>query len=159
MLRDRHRRPNRDVERDRAARRSERSPSTVRPVAEGRFEVGDIGVLPDTNPIITSVHRRRSGREGRAEGGRHRPGRERRADGDADAAHRRRFRSNGGKTIELTVRRDGERAVPVDGDAGAARRARHGSASYLSEPTKSFTPGPFEAIQLSVEHNIESSAD
>ena len=27
----------------------------------------------------------------------------------------------------------------------------------LSEPYKSFTPGPFEAIKLSVEHNIESS--
>ena len=28
---------------------------------------------------------------------------------------------------------------------------------YISEPTKSFTPGPLEAVKLSVEHNIESS--
>ena len=26
---------------------------------------------------------------------------------------------------------------------------------YVSEPTRSFTPGPLEAIQLSVERNIE----
>ena len=29
--------------------------STVRPVAEGRYEIGNIGVLPDINPVIDSV--------------------------------------------------------------------------------------------------------
>ena len=28
---------------------------TVRPVAEGRYEIGNIGVLPNSNPVIDSV--------------------------------------------------------------------------------------------------------
>ena len=28
---------------------------TVKPTAEGRFEIGDIGVLPDVSPIVTRV--------------------------------------------------------------------------------------------------------
>ena len=62
---------------------------------------------------------------------------------------------NGGREIEMTIRRNGEempiRVTPEQrGD-----RAMIGV--ELTEPTKSFQPGPLEAIQLSVERNIEFS--
>jgi regulator of sigma E protease len=59
------------------------------------------------------------------------------------------------KRIEVTVRRgEGEQvltATPMQRGAGGWLGVE------LSEPYKSFTPGPFEAVKLSVSHNIESS--
>jgi regulator of sigma E protease len=62
---------------------------------------------------------------------------------------------NAGREIEMTVRRGGEttqiRATPEKrGDRGML-------GFYISEPTKSFTPTPLEAVRLSVERNIEFS--
>ena len=128
---------------------------TMRPVPETRFEVGNIGVLPDINPIVASViagePAERAGLMG----------------GDVvlavngermvtrtqliDAISR-----NGGREIELTIERKGQqlqiRATPDQrGDRGML-------GLYVTEPTRTFQPGPIEAIQLSVERNIEFSA-
>ena len=43
-------------QRDACSGMARRSPTTVRPVAEGRYEISDIGVLPDVNPVITQCH-------------------------------------------------------------------------------------------------------
>jgi regulator of sigma E protease len=62
---------------------------------------------------------------------------------------------NGGRSIELTIRR-GEQDLTVS--ATPEQRGDRGMLGvYVSEPTKSFTPGPLEAIQLSIERNIEFS--
>jgi Predicted membrane-associated Zn-dependent proteases 1 len=62
---------------------------------------------------------------------------------------------SGGKAIQITVRRDGQEETLT------ATPEQRGSRGWLGvelqEPTKSFKPGPFEAVKLSVEHNIESS--
>ena len=125
---------------------------TLRPVAETRFEIGNIGVLPDINPIVASVIAGKPAERAGLEAG------------DAVLAvngermvTRTQFieaiSRNGGREIELTVRRDGQelriKATPEqEGDRGML-------GLFVSEPTRPFTPGPLEAIQLSVERNIE----
>ena len=130
---------------------------TVRTVSETRYEVGNIGVLPDINPIVTSVI---GGSVAEKVG--------LKAGDVILAANGERMvtRSqlievisrSAGREVELTIRRgegeDGDlriRATPQqEGDRGML-------GFYLGEPTKSFTPTPLEAIQLSVERNIEFS--
>ena len=126
----------------------------VRPVAETRFEIGNIGVLPDINPIVASViagePAERAGLKAKdvvlAVNGERMVTRTQLIDA---------ISRNGDREIELTIRRDGQeqriKATPEQrGDRGML-------GVYVSEPTRSFTPGPFEAIQLSVKRNIEFS--
>ena len=127
---------------------------TVRPVPETRYEVGSIGVLPDINPIVASVI---AGEPAERAG---------LMAGDVVLAvngERMVTRAqlieaisrNGGREIELTIQRGGQeqqvRATPEQrGDRGML-------GVYVTEPTRSFTPGPLEAIQLSIARNIEFS--
>jgi regulator of sigma E protease len=124
----------------------------VRTVSETRFEIGNIGVLPDINPIVASViggtPAERAGLKA----------------GDVVLAvngermvTRTQFieaiSRNPEREIEMTVER-GEQELRVkatpyrEGDRGLL-------GLYVAEPTRSFTPGPLEAIKLSVERNIE----
>ncbi|MGQ0733690.1 MAG: RIP metalloprotease RseP [Acidobacteriota bacterium] len=127
---------------------------TVRPDARGRYEVGEIGVLPDVYPLVSSVV----------------------ADGPADRAGlktgdvilaiagRRVIFSRDvvdlisgrpEQAVEMQVRREGQplalSVTPrLDGQVG-----RIGIG--IANQTKTFTPGPLEAVGLSVERNIEFS--
>jgi regulator of sigma E protease len=127
----------------------------VQPVAEGRHEVGDIGVLPDVGPRVASLFpgdpAERAGVQA----------------GDvvlsvngervvftqqlSDALRRR-----AGQPIELLVRREG-RELRFD----MTPEARDGYPTWIGismrEATRPFQPGPLEAIKLSVEQNIEMS--
>lgn len=135
-------------------RDGQRTTVEVRPTAEGRYEVGDIGVLPDMTPLVTVVN------EGElAEQAGLRVGDEIVAiDGEpmvnATMAVEK-ISKSAGREIEMTIRRNGEqltlRATPEDGGSGG----RLGFTMTIR--TRSFTPGPLEALQLSVERNIESS--
>ena len=125
---------------------------SLRTVSETRFEIGNIGVLPDINPIVASVipgePAERAGLMA----------------GDAVIAvngermvTRTQFieaiSRNGGKEIDLTIDR-GEQQLHIT--ATPEQRGDRGMLGlYVTEPTRSFTPGPLEAIQLSVERNIE----
>ncbi len=147
------RRPNRDISVT-VLRDSQNVTMNVRPVAEGKYEVSDIGVMPDANPIITRVLA-----GDRAEKAGLKAGDIILAVNGERMATRMQLidviSHSGGKTIQVTVRRDGsDQAVTATPEQ---RGARGWLGVELSEPTKSFTPGPFEAIRLSVEHNIESS--
>ena len=144
-------RPDRDVALT-LLRDGQRRSVSVRTVSETRFEIGNIGVLPDINPIVASViagePAERAGLKA----------------GDVVVAvngermvTRTQFieaiSRNGGKEIDLTIERDKQQlhimATPEQrGDRGML-------GLYVSEPTRSFTPGPLEALQLSVERNIE----
>ena len=133
----------------------------VRPVPESRYEVGNIGVLPDINPVVASVIAgsvaEKAGMKARdvvlA------------IDGQrmvtpsqlVDAIQR-----SEGREIELTIRRPAPGAE--EGGEELRLRAtpnREGDrwllGFYPGEPTRSFTPGPIEAVRLSIERNIEFS--
>jgi regulator of sigma E protease len=147
------RRPNRDVGLT-LLRDGMTVSTTVRPVAEGRYESGDIGVLPLSNPIIDSVI---PGDIAEAAGFK---------GGDVVLAingepvvtseHFRQIIGQlGERPILFTVRRGSEQvdlsATPKDRGDGAK------VGLYISDPTKSFKPGPLEALRMSVEQNIKSS--
>ena len=127
---------------------------SLRPDSQTRFELGSIGVLPDINPIVASVI---AGEPAAAAGIK---------DGDVvlavngermatreqliDAISR-----SAGREIELTIQRGTEqlqiRATPVQrGDRGML-------GVYVTEPTRRFDPSALEAIQLSIQRNIEFS--
>ena len=147
------RRPNRDMSVT-VLRDGQNVTMNVRPVAEGKYEVSDIGVLPDANPVITRVL---SG--DRAEKAGLKAGDIILAVNGERMATRMQLidviSHSGNKTIQVTVRRDGGDQIVTA--TPEQRGARGWLGVELSEPTKSFTPGPFEAIRLSVAHNIESS--
>jgi regulator of sigma E protease len=128
---------------------------TVRTVAETRYEVGNIGVLPDINPIVASVISGQAADKAGLKAG------------DIVLAvngermvTRTQFieavSRNGGREIELTIKRGEDEDVRIR--ATPEQQGERGMLGiYVSEPTKSFTPGPLEAVQLSVERNIEFS--
>jgi regulator of sigma E protease len=128
--------------------------TTVRPVGEGRYEIGNIGVLPDINPVVDSVI---AGDIAEAAGFK--------ADDVVVAINGERvvtagqFRQIVGRIgeqeIRFTVQRGAEkvelRATPKDRGDGAK------VGLYISDPKKSFKPGPLEALRMSVEQNVKSS--
>jgi len=146
--------PNRDVELA-IARGGQTIIVSVRPEAEGRLEVGTLGVLPDAHPIVASVI---AGGPGDRAG--------LKAQDEVLAFNGEpivfssqfieKISENGGRNVELTVKRGNEtlriRATPEKRGSGAMLDIR------LTERRKSFTPGPLEAVKLSVEENIKSSA-
>jgi regulator of sigma E protease len=127
---------------------------TMRPVAETRFEIGNIGVLPDINPIVASVIAGQAAERAGLKAG----------DvvlainGERMVTRTQLIEAisrNGGREINMTIQRGGQQlqvaATPEQqGDRGML-------GVYVTEPTRSFTPGPLEAIKLSVERNIEFS--
>ncbi|MGE0592918.1 MAG: RIP metalloprotease RseP [Vicinamibacterales bacterium] len=127
---------------------------TVQTEAQSRFEVGYIGVLPDVNPSVRSVVP-----DDPADRAGVRPG-------DVVVAvdgKRVVFASQlseaisaaPGREIELLLLRDGEELrLPV---TPAPRGDRGMVGITISEATKSFTPGPLEAVQLSIQENIKYS--
>ena len=146
-------RPDRDVPLT-ILRNGQTQSLTVRPTAEGRYEVGNIGVLPDINPIVQSVFA-----GDRAE----QAGVMAKDVVLAVNGERMVLRSqfieaigrNAEKEITLTVKRgDQTLTIPVTPE-------KRGEGAWLgvalTEPTKSFTPTAFEAVRLSVQRNIESS--
>jgi len=126
----------------------------VKPTAEGRFEVGDIGVLPDVSPIAKEVQ----------------PGDP--ADkagvkpGDVVVAVngervifpedlKKAIASRGGMPIDLDIRRNGTpQRITLTPDT---RSTGGWIGITIAEATRSFKPGPLEAVRLSVVQNAESS--
>jgi regulator of sigma E protease len=144
---------NRDLELS-VARGGQTITMSVRPEAEGRFEIGTLGVLPDTHPIVASVI---PGGPGEKAGLQEkdeilefngRPIVFTRQLIEAISTH-------GGQSVELTIKRGAEtlrvHATPEKRGSGAMLDIR------LTERLRSFTPGPLEAVKLSIDENIESS--
>jgi regulator of sigma E protease len=146
-------RPDRDVALTMVREGQTRS-VTVRTVSETRFEIGNIGVLPDINPIVASVI---AGTPAERAG--LMAGDVVRAVNGERMVTRTQFievvSRNPEREIEMTIER-GEQELRItatpykEGDRGML-------GLYVAEPTRSFTPGPLEAIQLSVQRNIEFS--
>jgi regulator of sigma E protease len=127
---------------------------TVRPVAEGRFQIGEIGVMPDVYPGVRSLI---PGEPAEAAG--LKPGDTVLAiDGERVyfSGHvSERVQKSEGKPLELRIRRDGaEQTITV------TPQQRDGGwriGFYYDPQTKSFQVSPLEAVSLSVQRNIEYS--
>ena len=128
--------------------------ATVRPVRQGQYEIGNIGVLPDINPVVDSVIGGDVAEQAGFEAG------------DVVLAingerivtatqFRQATARHGERELRFTIRRgDGQlelTATPKDRGDGA----RLGL--YIGDATKSFKPGPLEAVRLSVDRNVEMS--
>jgi regulator of sigma E protease len=147
------RRPNRDINVT-VLRAGQPVAMSVTPVAEGKYGISDIGVLPDANPVITRVLAGDRAEQAGLKSGDIIVA----VNGERMATRMQLIdviSRSGNKAIQVTVRRgEGEQTIAATPEQ---RGARGWLGVELSEPTKSFTPGPFEAVKLSVEHNIESS--
>ena len=146
-------RPDRDVSLT-LLRDGETRAVTVRPVPETRYEIGNIGVLPDINPVVQSVIAGDVADKAGMKGGDVVLA----VNGDRMVTRTHLIEAisrNGGRQIELTVRRDSQEVTIT---ATPEQRGDRGMLGvYVGEQTKSFTPGPLEAVQLSIERNIEFS--
>jgi regulator of sigma E protease len=126
----------------------------VKPTAEGRFEIGDIGVLPDVSPIAKEVQ---AGDPADKAGVK---------PGDVVVAVngervifpedlKKAIASRGGMPIDLDIRRNGTpQRITLTPDT---RSTGGWIGITIVEATRSFKPGPLEAVRLSVVQNAESS--
>jgi regulator of sigma E protease len=128
--------------------------ATVQPQPQGRYEIGDIGVLPDAKPYVQSVVPNdpadkagvKVGDQALAVNGEPVVNRVQFADAIA---------KNGGKEIDILMLRAGaETHIKVTPEQ-RGERAMIGIS--ISEASKTFQPTAWEAVKLSVERNIEGS--
>jgi regulator of sigma E protease len=146
-------RPNRDVNLT-LLRNGDAVSANVRPVGEGKYEIGNIGVLPDVNPVVDSVI---GGDIAEASG--FKAGDVVLAINGERVVTAGQFRQIVGRIGEretrFTVQRGNEQvdlsATPKDRGDGAK------IGLYISDPKKSFKPGPLEAVRMSIAQNVKSS--
>ena len=135
-----------------------RTATPVVPPEQSRYEVGEIGVLPDVHPFVPRVNPGEPADRAGVKAGdvilavNHEPITFRPDLIKAIAAHP-------DETITLTVLRDGKRlnipvAVAHGGCAGVAGNIGCIGIA-ISESTKSIKPGVLEAIRMSVRKNVE----
>jgi regulator of sigma E protease len=144
-------RPNRDVTVS-FLRDGTTQTTMLRPAAQGKYEVGDIGVMPDATPIIASLVKGDV-----AEKAGLKPGDIVLAVNGERMVQRSQLTDaisrNANKPTDLTIKRNGQE---VHITVTPQKRGDRGMIGILiSEPTKSFKPTPLEAIKLSVQRNIE----
>jgi regulator of sigma E protease len=127
---------------------------TLRTIAQGRYEIGDIGVMPNLNPTIVAVEEGGPGDRAGLEAG----DIVTQVDGIHVATQARlveMISKSADREIVLTVKR-GEQELDI-----LATPEKVGARGMLQvsliEPTIELNPTPLEAIQLSIERNIESS--
>jgi regulator of sigma E protease len=128
---------------------------TVHPVSQGRFDIGDVGVLPNVSPEVRSLFPGDPAERAGVKAG-----------DQVIAVNGERvvfvrqlseaLRRSAGRMVDLTVRRNGQEMhfemVPEQ---------REGYPAWIgitmNEATKTFNPTALEAIKLSVQRNIEFS--
>jgi regulator of sigma E protease len=127
---------------------------SIRPEAQGRFEIGDIGVLPDVYPRVSSVVQ-----GGPADRGGLKPGdvllavNSQRVVFSRDVVEL--ISASPEKPIEIRVRRGEDEQTLTMTPEREGQNGRIGVA--ISNETRTFLPGPLEAVQLSVSRNVEYS--
>ena len=126
--------------------------ATLRPDAQGKYEIGDIGVLPDATPIVASLVKGDVAEKAGLKAGDVVVA----VNGERMVQRTQLIEAisrNANKPTDLTIRRNGQEMHIV---VTPQRRGDRGMIGILiSEPTKSFKPSPMEAVKLSVQRNIE----
>ncbi|MEQ1898105.1 MAG: RIP metalloprotease RseP [Vicinamibacterales bacterium] len=127
---------------------------TLQTTAETKYQIGSIGVLPDINPIIRSAIPGDPADKAGLKAGDAVVA----VDGERVVLSSdlvREVSKRGGKTIAITIRRDGqELQIPV---TPVFRDNRGMIGVTTSEATRSFQPGPLQAISLSAQRTVEGS--
>jgi len=144
-------RPNREIELSYLRDGNTRS-ATLRTSAEGKIEVGEIGVLPDATPIVASLVKGDV-----AEKAGLKPGDLLLAvNGELmtqPSQLTEAISKNAGKPTDVLIKRNGEQ---MHINLTPEKRGDRGMIGiYFGQQTKSFKPGPLEAVKLSVTRNIE----
>jgi len=149
-------RPNRQtsltIQRD--GREMERVVTPIVPPGQSRFEIGDIGVLPDVHPHLQSVSPGEPGERAGLKAGDVILA----VDGRPVTFHtqlREAIAKHPEQPMAIAIRRDGaELSVTVT----PARRGEVGWLGVLPvDETKSLKPGPVEALVLSARRNVENA--
>jgi regulator of sigma E protease len=143
--------PNRDISLT-YVRDGETRTADLRTLSEGRFAVGDIGVLPDSTPVVASLVKGDVAEKAGLMAGDLLIA----VDGvlmtqpsDLTAAISR----NAGKQTDILVRRKGQE---IHINVTPQKRGDRGMIGiFFGQQTKTFKPGPLEAFKLSLERNIE----
>jgi regulator of sigma E protease len=149
-------RPNRQtsltIQRD--GREMERVVTPVVPPGQSRFQIGDIGVLPNVHPHLQSVSPGEPGERAGLKGGDVILA----VDGEPitfSTQLREAIAKRPEQPITLAILRDGAPQNVV------ATPVRHGAIGqlgvFLADETKSLKPGPVGAVVLSVRRNVESA--
>ena len=143
--------PNRDIDLS-FLRDGNTLSTTLRSSAEGKYEVGDIGVFPNATPIVASLIKGDV-----AEKAGLKPGDLLLAvDGQPmtqPSQLTEAISKNAGKQTDILIKRSGQE---MHINVTPERRGDRGMIGiYFGQQTKSFKPGPLEAIQLSIQRNIE----
>jgi regulator of sigma E protease len=132
---------------------------TVKPVATARSsDIGEIGVLPDEMPLVRStIKGDPADRAGVKAGDVVIAINGERTVSPAQVSDA--ISRNAGHEIDLTLRRNGQQLhIAVTPELRGDRGNQRGMIGVsLGEATKSFKPGPFEAIKLSVDRNVDNS--
>ncbi|MEQ1758317.1 MAG: RIP metalloprotease RseP [Vicinamibacterales bacterium] len=127
---------------------------TIHPTSEGRFEIGDAGVLPDSTPIIQSVVPNQPADKAGVKA----KDLVLAANGQRMASRQQLVTTISGspnRPVDLLIKRDGaELHIAVTPELTGNRGL---IGVTITEPTKTFKPGPWQAFTLSVERNIEGS--
>jgi regulator of sigma E protease len=126
----------------------------LRTTAEGRYEIGDIGVVPRVYPVIARLE---PGGVGEKAGLQPRDT-VMAFDGHPVATATQlteRIQKNADREVSIDITRGDEEMsfrVRPRGEAGVGKLG-----VYLQDTMRSYVPTPLEAVKLSVERNIESS--
>ena len=127
----------------------------ARPTPQGRFQVGDLGVLPDVYPLVAAVVPGSPAEQvGIKAGDLILALNGERMVFSAEVSEA--ITNSLGKPVEIRIRRDGaEHAYTVTPVHDEQQRVRTGI--DVTNETRTFTPGPLEAFGLSIQRNIEFS--
>jgi regulator of sigma E protease len=144
-------RPNREIALT-FLRDGETRSTTLRTTSQGRFEVGDIGVLPDATPVVASLVKGDV-----AEKAGLKPGDLLLAvNGEVltqPAQLTDAISKNAGKRTDLLIKRDRQE---MHINLTPEKRGDRGMIGiFFGQQTKWFKPGPLEAVKLSLSRNIE----
>jgi regulator of sigma E protease len=143
--------PNRDISLT-YVRDGQTMTSDLRTVSEGRFQVGEIGVSPDTTPVVSSLVKGDVAEKAGLKPGDLLlavDGQPMTQPSDLTAAISR----NAGKQTDMLVRRNGQE---LHINVTPQKRGDRGMIGiFFGQQTKTFKPGPFEALKLSVQRNVE----
>jgi len=144
-------RPNRQIELT-FLRDGQTRSTTLRTTSEGRFEVGNIGVSPDATPVVASLVKGDVAEKAGLKAG------------DLLLAVNgelmtqpsqltQAISKNADKPTDLLIKRNGQE---MHINLTPKKRGDRGMIGiFFGQQTKSFKPGPLEAVKLSVSRNIE----